>query len=356
MTQHHTAENNKVTIHFGGPGFGEGILVSIGDRILLGIDCPKSFILNPDATGSFLDKQIRLLQGEKQIYWLLTHYHLDHFQLLDAVLERYSDLITSFVHPADYTAEDFRYLMGESTRSAGYKKSEAIKARSAYVRLREQMSREAVRAISRTITSPGETWISMTLRTKNVGLKKLRVSVFSPPPAMMEKIMGSELKRLMSGDTRKQHSRSIANYSSYIVFLSFGNFEALFLNDAPLSRTENVNWKEVGINRGLSLLKVANHGSLNGTSPQLLESLEGKEYVEGRKAIIAPNRHHGFPQEEVIKMLKNAGYEVLVSGQKRASKREKEALELESREMGVKINVFDAHRSGDDIITLEFEA
>ena len=114
MNRHHKVENNKVVVHLGGTGYGEGILVIIGGTILLGIDCPKTFILDRDPEKTFLKELINQLEGDKRVYWLLTHYHLDHFLLLDAVLKNHGEQIDSFVHPANLTQADIRWLIENS--------------------------------------------------------------------------------------------------------------------------------------------------------------------------------------------------------------------------------------------------
>ena len=93
-----------------------------------------------------------------------------------------------------------------------------------------------------------------------------------------------------------------ANEVSVVFRLVFGQFEALFLGDAP----ENVEQRLVKIHGdglGADVLKVGHHGSSTSTAPELLAA------VRARDALIPVGRgnRYGHPAPDVIARLRSAG-------------------------------------------------
>lgn len=107
-----------------------------------------------------------------------------------------------------------------------------------------------------------------------------------------------------------QHSTGDSNQDSMVLFLEYGEFTALFTGDLEKEGEGRFleqwsSWKGPD-EKSISLLKVAHHGSKNGTSENFLEA------IRPEMAVIScgKNNRYGHPAEELLGRLKNAGVQV----------------------------------------------
>lgn len=94
-----------------------------------------------------------------------------------------------------------------------------------------------------------------------------------------------------------------SNEGSLVVKISFGDFSALMTGDVQ-GRAEESLARE--LQKDITVLKVAHHGSKNSSPSQVLEA------AGGRIAVISCGEHnrYGHPHEETLERLSQAGYQV----------------------------------------------
>jgi beta-lactamase superfamily II metal-dependent hydrolase len=119
----------------------------------------------------------------------------------------------------------------------------------------------------------------------------------------------------LDNDEGRAKSRAVANQGSYIIHIKCGKFEGLFLGDAPCFRTEQVLSMREPYDAEIIFLKVAHHGSDDGTNRSLIERLcDAVPSIATRYAMITPFKHHKLPRIETIELLKEHSFQVRTSG------------------------------------------
>lgn len=103
----------------------------------------------------------------------------------------------------------------------------------------------------------------------------------------------------------KDWKESEPNVYSTVLYLTYGNFTALFTGDLEGKGEELVQKRlpDILSPEGVTLLKVAHHGSKNSTGADFLEA------VNPRIALISSGRNnrYGHPHEELLKRLEDCG-------------------------------------------------
>ena len=99
------------------------------------------------------------------------------------------------------------------------------------------------------------------------------------------------------------------NDVSTVVFLDFGNFEALLLGDLQNDNQSKLDLDSIKtlIEGDLDVLKVAHHGSINGTYLPLLTSLKPKNCLIS----VGSDNKFGHPSLQAVKTMEDAGCRVL---------------------------------------------
>lgn len=294
----------ELNIHIAGSGFGEAIVITIGKRLLIGIDFCRPLLQKGPDKDTFLDGQIKSLRKDAYKLWILTHYHYDHFQSFYQLLSNYNDQLHSVIFPVEYTSLDFAYLASISISSKH-------RADEEYGQIKDFLDRKAKTNYS-SYQSGSSNWVNSNLINKSGQERRLIIEIYAPPPAISKSLRSRNIKKVIAG--QKKFSRDDANMSSYIVHLTFGTFEALFLADAPIKRSKNEAWGQINNKHGISLLKVAHHGSKNGTNQQLLDSLKGEcVSIHKKVALVSPYDHFNLPEQKVLDLLKSENFIIFSS-------------------------------------------
>src|SRR5688572_10597354 len=105
------AEDRRIKVSIGGPGFGEGVFLVVGKAIAIGIDCCSSFFQKRSDENSFLQRKLNDLPETVPLVWVLTHYHYDHFHCLGRVLAEFGDRLAALLVPLDYNPADVSFLI-----------------------------------------------------------------------------------------------------------------------------------------------------------------------------------------------------------------------------------------------------
>lgn len=135
---------------------------------------------------------------------------------------------------------------------------------------------------------------------EEVEIKKIPVE---NPKNGQENIYQHEIKLtyLWPGENTANYSDNL-NDTSIVFRLDFGNSSALFSGDCEVECWSGI-MQDLDSNIKADLLKIAHHGSNNGTSEEMLER------IKPRYAIISLGKDNkfGFPHQQVIRALEKSG-------------------------------------------------
>jgi len=94
---------------------------------------------------------------------------------------------------------------------------------------------------------------------------------------------------------------SNVNNLSVVMFLDYGDFEAILTGDAELEALNQIDLSEVTplIQNGLDVFKISHHGAKNGLSFRLLEQLKPHNCVIS----VGKDNKYGHPNKEVLEYL-----------------------------------------------------
>lgn len=99
------------------------------------------------------------------------------------------------------------------------------------------------------------------------------------------------------------------NNMSVVVFMDYGNFEAMFLGDAEKDVLSKIDLSNIShlIDGKLDLLKVAHHGAKNGTYEDFINTLDPETCVIS----VGSDNRYGHPHPETLDFLNEIGCNVL---------------------------------------------
>ena len=102
---------------------------------------------------------------------------------------------------------------------------------------------------------------------------------------------------------------SNVNNLSIVLFLDYGNFEALFTGDAEADALSQIDIQSIlpFIQDGLDVYKVSHHGAINGLYKPLLEVLKPKNCVIS----VGKDNKYGHPNQKVLDYLEEIKCKVL---------------------------------------------
>ena len=306
-------DDKWITVHLAGPGFGEAVLITIGQKIAIGIDCCFSLIeANQKGEPTYLETQIASLGNPSYMFWLISHFHADHIQSFDRVLDLFEDKLDNIIVPPDYTERDLIaneiYVDAKQTMK---KSILAEVAKTQYEGIRDAISRES---LENKVESTGtkHTWLKSILQLPDGKTEvELQVDLYGLTHRESRALQGKAVK----GIKQNRKTASLANEGSYILHIRAGAFEGLFLGDGHIRRTAKILNQIKPNDASIIYLKVAHHGSTTGTSQLLLDKItETTTKIAERYALIAPFDLNGLPVSRIERMITNAGFQIRKSG------------------------------------------
>ena len=316
--------SNTLEIHVAGPGYGESVLIVIGNEIAIGIDCCPMIVRFKDRGRSYLDERLSKMASGSRLYWLITHFHLDHFNAFNTLLNLYEERLESVVVPIAYNEGDHYadILYQEMKEDTGMRGVAEITIDQLAL-LRQSLNRDSLK-FKITESAGRVPWLNSTLVLPNNKRIPLLVEYYGVPHQVLGELRSEALKKVIvsQGDVKtdtvklekNERPYAKANEGSYIVHARIGRFEGLFLGDAESHRTEEILTQRGPTNAEVICLKVAHHGSDDGTTNRLLHKLcDTTSDKSERYAMIAPYQTR-LPKSDVISMLMNSGFDVKTSG------------------------------------------
>ncbi|MEK6154582.1 hypothetical protein WIW50_15030 [Flavobacteriaceae bacterium 3-367] len=271
-----------------GSGFGESILINISDYFFLGIDCNKNLLYKADEK-TVLEGFIENCQKK---YWILSHYHLDHYNRFVQIFENFK--IEKVIVPQDFSSKDFIKLIKSDAKKNTGSEIEGKKAEGEYSKLSKLVSNLGYNGFS----FIGKCEFLKCVISDRKGVKKeLRVKVYGLTSKMEKEIKSSELSKALN-NSKYATGGEIINYTSYITYITYGDFQGIFFADAPLERINSclANLKST---LNLDFIKIGHHGSKTSSNYELVKKLNSNKKLQ--TAIVTPFLKSKLPSKEVMK-------------------------------------------------------
>jgi len=296
-----TVKEHSLTIRTIGGGYGETLLLSIGQSYRFGIDSNKYLNYSINDRESILSQ---FLQGNQMDYWVISHYHLDHFQGFGRIVQ--NNLVKRMLIPDDYLIEDFRSLILKDTVQNTESNLAGSEAINEYDLIKKLVLQSGYKVMS--LSSGTASIIKETVVDVNGVECELEISVY----AMTKKETNSLRRKSiisLSKDNETQKSRgSVINSTSLIVCMKYGKFNGLYLADAPLSRINNfLNLNET---KSYNFLKIGHHGSNTSSNKTLISRIKKNKM---QYAVVTPFNKSKLPDPKVLELYLKEGYIVQIT-------------------------------------------
>ena len=322
-------QDDSVRVHLVGPGFGESALIIIGQKIAIGIDCCQSLVQQRKDKPSYLDEQISGMGPDPYLCWIITHFHLDHFESFEKVLDVYENELKSIVVPSGYTAGDFdtarlHYENKLATRREAPGGQLADVAVEEVEMIQRALTRKSLRFIV-SDSSSKQHWFSTQLVLPNRKRIPLVVDYYGASYHDLRRLKGQAVSKLMKAKTaaataatpekKLKRGQATANQGSYILHVVAGRFEGIFPGDAHSSRTEEILSHRGQSDAEIFCLKVSHHGAADGTSQELLDQLSRTTTrASERHALIAPFNSNELPKSKIRDLLRRHKFSTHLCG------------------------------------------
>ena len=346
-------KDNTIDFYLAGPGFGECILLVIGKKIMIGVDCCYGIQQPYKSSLSLLEDIFSEIEDEGRLYWILTHFHSDHFQSLYNVIQEFGENFDKIIIPHSYTTADIHYNLQNLSISKKLLISRAHESISSkqYKEVRKILESENIKRKTNRLSGTN-ILINEVLKTRTKTFS-LQVSIYGAFDSDMDRLASNEIKKLMHNTDRMKINRAVANRGSYIIHLKCGSFEALLLGDAPVDRALDI-LPDKAIHEPVKtfILKVSHHGSKTGTNYELLKKLEPNK--EEKYAFLTPFDLNKLPDEEILELLEQHNYKITISGKTKITYKPKDLISEINFFTEGKIDKFIPTKNS--IIHREFEA
>jgi beta-lactamase superfamily II metal-dependent hydrolase len=307
-----TVSDFSIDIHVMGSGYGEGIIVVIGKKRFFGADSCPSLINSTSEGASYVEQVIQSMGRNPLMFWTLTHFHYDHFAGLAWILRKFSKRIRALIVPENYTSKDIAESVRRHARSDSGSDAAYYVSGKEYEELISACSSSPIETV-KCRASPHYRIVDVDVRTRAGLSRRLVVDVIGAAADDMTGVIARQIPKAFGSAAK--HNRAAANFGSYILVISMGDFRGVLFGDAPASRTRALPWSRTLGRWGASFVKVAHHGATDGTTGPLLDRLIGRiGSKHGKIAIVTPFRMQGLPRAEVLQLLEKKGFEVKISG------------------------------------------
>jgi len=268
----HSIFSNNLEIVACDVGQGDGFLLTYKSTQVIIDGGPNKKIVNCVGKNiPFWDREIELV--------ILTHPQKDHFLGLIEIFKNYN--VDNFLaNNLDNSTDEYRLLV--STVVGG----------------------------KTVVLNPAD------ISNLRVGL--IYLDILSPKKEFLDK--NSEEKKENYNEEQGELSRVLGKFTSkldpnefsIVTLARYGNFKALFTGDISPEKSDEVAQilKKSGVGQ-VNYIKVPHHGSRNGMSASLLET------VNPEIAVISAgkNNSYGHPHEEILKMLGDKNVKILRTDQ-----------------------------------------
>lgn len=254
--------HDELEVSLFGPGFGEAIVMHLGDGQWLLVD---SCWLDRGRSVVVSAKYLEDLgvQDDQVRHVVATHWHDDHVGGIGSLIERYQH--ADFYFPS--------FLTGDEGR-------EFVVAYSGTINPQTRGTKEIYRAFS-AIEKAGRNWYPLHFRTivaeTQFAFGKMRIVALSPSGNAWAANMASVHSRLTSGLIPRTAPQPAVNLASIVLHIDYEN-EAVLLG-SDLETHADLGWKTVVSHpwtqsrRKASLYKVAHHGSPTACIPDIWQHL-----------------------------------------------------------------------------------
>lgn len=272
-----------------GSGYGESILLSISEKIFLAIDSNKYLYYQHEDGGTILDSFYNSHSNFPINIWVLTHFHHDHFQKFSTIIK--DSNIEKILFPDDYLAEDIQDLIYHHTISNTESKISANEAKNEYTELKGIFAELGYNGAS--IGKGAMPIMNQKLIDDNGVECFLHVHVYAMDSKEVSTLRGKTLQKVINDGTIKS-SGKIINKTSYITDIKYGNFQAAFLGDAPLTRINN--YLDEDNNFDFDFIKIGHHGSKSSSDIDLIKRIKSSK---DQIAVVTPYNKSRLPKKHI---------------------------------------------------------
>jgi hypothetical protein len=310
------------SVHIAGSGFGEGVIVEVGSKVVVLMDCNKIFVAPGASRSSYLEALLGAMP-DAAVYWILSHMHFDHFQAFSAGLAAHNGRVRRVIVPVEYTQADVMYVASQQLEESTRSKAMARMCRGEYQRLRELLRAPPIG--DKVCFAGGGPWrvVDIDLVHPSRKPKRLTIDLFGVGHGLHEQLLG----HAVLGATDREADRAHANDGCYVVSIFLGDVGFLLLGDAPVAAVKRI-WRQQFVGeRRLCVMKVAHHGSRTGWDDELagLVKLALIDRYQ-RVAMVAPYSAKSLPVDDIIASIERAGLNVLRSDERFSGHRTEAAI------------------------------
>jgi beta-lactamase superfamily II metal-dependent hydrolase len=305
-----------------GGGYGEAILINIGDTIIIGIDSCQSLI-SPGLQGtqSPLDAVLDKIGKYGIGIWALSHPHRDHFQGILSVSKKLIPSLSRVILPLSYTARDVgRRLLLAAASSENAPRIAISLADDEYSELSDILFSEENNSIHSPGVSGQVIWSGDLVR--NGTSWPFSIRVIAPDYANIKQVedemMKKGLKAILDDEEEIRWTRDVGNRWSTVLVLEIAKLRLVLSGDADAAELIKAWRKTYGCCHNNTILKISHHGSMTGSSKLLISTI-WKE-PKGRYAFLCPFESIDLPNSEIVKMYKKAGILVYQTGRTQAAR------------------------------------
>ena len=287
-------QENQIEISIFGPGYGESILIHIGNNKWIIIDsCIDSNTKEPHAI-TYL-KKIDVNPTENVIQVIASHWHDDHIRGLNEIISTCKNaefICSSAVQEKEFLALASLYKDRTMMKMSGIdefnKILDTIKQRKQNIKL----------AISDRLL----------LKTKlKIKRKKVPVEIYSLSPSDKSKILAiREVEKFLNPKIKtKLRIPSInPNHFAVVILVIIGNVNILLGSDIQDSGDVKTGWfaildSQIIKNKKADIFKIPHHGSKNADNENVWEKL----IIENPISVLTPFNRIPLPTKEDVKRI-----------------------------------------------------
>lgn len=313
-----TSKSNSVKVTVVGPGYGEAIIISVGTSFMIGIDSCLGLLQLEDDGRTVIQRIVdESISADAPIFWVLSHLHRDHFDSFSSVLNLFGDRMCEIITPFAYTEKTLwnDVIAHDAAQSLTFARGVgSTSATEEYERILKIL--ESDEFDDRCQQFSGVRDVPVGGISANAA-GKVRVTVLGPNARLIRHLVSKAVRGIITKEDRKRLTNA-ANEGSYFVHMVSGEFEGLFLADAKSKRVEDWLERRRGTTESRSFfLKVAHHGSNDGTTKRLLDLFCRPDAdVETKTAVVAPYISNRLPTKNTLDLLTQSGYNVVQTATK----------------------------------------